>query len=314
MTTAKPNYDQKIFILTSCGVQDFKGPEAKDCNSTYTGTNMENADYQVKDGIQYFIVKQTGRYKIIARAPAGRAPAGSDFIGRGATTSAVFTLKEKEELRILVGQKSGTESTEYFGGSGGTFVTKYKDYVYTPLLISGGGGSSSHPANNNLTVTDANTAKVGKDSSKLGLNFGHGGGEQQGGQRGGARFGAGTSGGGAGFHGDGTLSADTRWGQTFPAISFMKQGNIQAHKSSGLGGKFLDKGKISVNGGFGGGGSGGRWACGGGGGYSGGGGGPDSGHAGGGGSYVNEMLAEDGYEKIISVDHLGDGEVIIERV
>ena len=312
LSGTEPKYDPNTWILNSCGQTDYLGPTVEMCNKTYTKTNMENAEYQIKDGIQYFIIKVDGLYKITAKAPSGLS--ANKKVGRGATITATFSLKEREELRILVGQRSGTKSTSYFGGSGGTFVTKYKDYVYTPLMICGGGGSSSHPEINNQTVTDAHSAKIGKGSSKLGSSFGHGGNEQQGGQRGGARFGAGTSGGGAGFQGNGYASADDRWGEAKPAIAFMKNGAIVAHEASGLGGKFMDKNDISVNGGFGGGGSGGRWSCGGGGGYSGGGGGPDSGHAGGGGSFVNDVMAEQGRDIDISIDNLGEGEVVIKRV
>ena len=47
--------------------------------------------------------------------------------GRGATISAVFALEKSDEIRIIVGQKGSVYSgKDYFGGSGGTFVVKYR--------------------------------------------------------------------------------------------------------------------------------------------------------------------------------------------
>lgn len=47
--------------------------------------------------------------------------------GRGAELSAVFELEEGDEIRICVGQKGDVPpGKSYFGGSGGTFVVKFK--------------------------------------------------------------------------------------------------------------------------------------------------------------------------------------------
>ena len=47
--------------------------------------------------------------------------------GRGAVVSAVFELDEGDELRICVGQKGDVHLNKmYYGGSGGTFVVKFK--------------------------------------------------------------------------------------------------------------------------------------------------------------------------------------------
>ena len=47
--------------------------------------------------------------------------------GRGAELSAVFELEEGDEIRICVGQKGDVQpGKEYYGGSGGTYVVKFK--------------------------------------------------------------------------------------------------------------------------------------------------------------------------------------------
>ena len=47
--------------------------------------------------------------------------------GRGARLSGIFNLDEGDELRICVGQKGDVHlNKHYYGGSGGTFVVKFK--------------------------------------------------------------------------------------------------------------------------------------------------------------------------------------------
>ena len=56
--------------------------------------------------------------------------------GRGAVISGTFTLSEGDEIRIIVGQKASIlPAKDYFGGSGGTFVVKYKVSLYQVLNI-----------------------------------------------------------------------------------------------------------------------------------------------------------------------------------
>ena len=52
---------------------------------------------------------------------------------------------------------------------------------------------------------------MGKDGSTTGTNFGKGGENGQGGEMGGANSGPNTSGGGAGYHGNGIASSDQRF-------------------------------------------------------------------------------------------------------
>ena len=47
------------------------GPTEDMCNATYAGTAMEDIDFFVKEGMQFFTVPKDGKYKITAVAPGG---------------------------------------------------------------------------------------------------------------------------------------------------------------------------------------------------------------------------------------------------
>lgn len=297
------------WTFTDCGQVGRFGPSEDMCASTYSDTSMETVDFFVKEGMQFWTVPKDGKYKIQATAPGGLAKTAKSS-GRGAVISGTFTLSEGDEIRIIVGQKASIlPAKDYFGGSGGTFVVKYKDWVHDPLVVAGGGGSvGGSKVAPNPEVTDANLGRRGKDSSKTGTGFGLGGAEGHGGKRGNRQIGTNTPGGGAGFMGNGISSADMRWGPPEAAMSFTNNG--EASEAPGVGGTFYDTNGDEIDGGFGGGGSGARWAAGGAGGYSGGGGGPDEGHSGGGGSFIH-AAAEATKEE---VTNYGKGQVIIELV
>ena len=114
--------------------------------------------------------------------------------GRGARLSGIFNLDEGDELRICVGQKGDVHlNKHYYGGSGGTFVVKFKvkinicaitrphilkfifqklnlkEWVHIPLLIAGGGGSVAGDKDKpNGDISDANLAQFGRNGSKHG--------------------------------------------------------------------------------------------------------------------------------------------------
>lgn len=291
--------------FNDCGQSGRFGPTENMCNMTYTG---DYPGFFVKDGMQFFIVPKAGKYRITATGPGGLA--AKEGAGRGVTQSGIFKLDEKEEIRIIVGQKGSiSPDRKFFGGSGGTFVVKFASWMHKPLVVAGGGGSAgSDKTSPNSEVTDANLKRAGKDASKFGASFGKGGAEGQGGLRGNRNLGTNTPGGGAGMMGNGQPSGDSRWGKPEPAISFTNNG--EGAEAPGVGGTFFDASGEEIDGGFGGGGSGARWAAGGAGGYSGGGGGPDEGVSGGGGSFVSSEAENPKSE----ITNEGLGKVIIELV
>ena len=62
---------EDVWKLTDCGQTGRLGPSDAQCNSTYAGTSMDNVDYLVKAGRQFFFIPKTGRYRITATAPGG---------------------------------------------------------------------------------------------------------------------------------------------------------------------------------------------------------------------------------------------------
>lgn len=163
-------------------------------------------------------------------------------------------------------------------------------------MVAGGGSSSAGriPRLSLRGAADANINENGKNASETNEVYGTGGKSGSGGFRGffsGAQ--TSTSGGGAGFYGNGNYSI-TR-GEPFqdlesPSPSIRYSSNGVSNRASGVGGFFMfySREVLQNNGGFGGGGSGSvDGGAGGGGGYSGGGGGPWNGWGGGGGSINN---------------------------
>ncbi|KAI8503920.1 hypothetical protein Bbelb_179880 [Branchiostoma belcheri] len=259
--------------LTTLGTTGRLGP-------TSLGTHYGGQDHeelvQLKDGIQYFTVPDSGQYRIEAAGSAagwGKKDSKSAR-GRGAVVRGTFQLKKGEVLKIIVGQE-GLENKSYpgVGGGGGTFVTKRDN---TPLLVAGGAGGGNNMNKRNPN-SDGTTAAAGQSSS------------------GGSKFTGGCDGKGAthGYDdyvggGGGGLLTDGASGKTHFGGSDGCDGGEggKGFVNGGVGGRGVNN---NAEGGFGGGGGSYGWGGGGGGGggYSGGGRGDDTDGAcgGGGGSY-----------------------------
>ena len=270
---------QQQLVFTPAGATGQFGPSQAQVNTAYSSTPL-NGKVFVKNGIQKWVVPQTGYYRIQTLGAQGFGPFG----GRGASMTGEFILNGGDTLKILVGQKGAPpvgSGTNQYGGGGGSFVTTRTN---SPLIISGGGGGSWAPAFN--TTTDASTGTAG-NSGANGPTNGAGGINGLGGAT------ASSADGGGGLLGNG--------GGTTGGMAFV---------NGGAGGKSAASGG---HGGFGGGGGASSWdnrRGGGGGGYSGGGaaGSTTTGfpEGGGGGSYNSgtNPVALAGVQ-------LGDGQVII---
>ncbi|XP_078582010.1 uncharacterized protein LOC144865290 [Branchiostoma floridae x Branchiostoma japonicum] len=250
---------------------------------TSLGTHYRGQDHeglvQLKDGIQYFTVPDTGKYRVEAAGSAAgwgvHNPKSAR--GRGAVVRGTFQLQKGEVLKILAGQEAGGENTSGLsvGGGGGTFVTKTDN---TPLIVAGGagGGYRMHGRNPN---SDGTTATTGQTSAGGQSHFA-GGTDGKGATQGSADH---VGGGGGGLLTDGA-SGQVNFGGT--------DGNTggeggKAFVNGGVGGRGVYN---NVEGGFGGGGgtNGLGGGGGGGGGYSGGGRGDNyNGSCGGGGGSYN---------------------------
>ncbi|XP_078614325.1 uncharacterized protein LOC144883604 [Branchiostoma floridae x Branchiostoma japonicum] len=249
---------------------------------TSLGTHYRGQDHeglvQLKDGIQYFTVPDTGKYRVeAAGSTAGwgkRDPKSAR--GRGAVVKGIFQLQKGEVLKILVGQEGGeNKRSGGVGGGGGTFVTKTDN---TPLILAGGAGGGCGLKKRNPN-SDGTTATAGQYSSSGRRNFA-GGSDGKGATQGDYDH---VGGGGGGL---------LTYGASGKAFFSGADGNNggeggKAFVNGGVGGRGV---KNNAEGGFGGGGGsyGYGGGGGGGGGYSGGGRGDNYYHGscgGGGGSY-----------------------------
>ncbi|XP_078614316.1 uncharacterized protein LOC144883596 [Branchiostoma floridae x Branchiostoma japonicum] len=248
---------------------------------TSLGTHYRGQDHeglvQLKDGIQYFTVPDTGKYRVEAAGSAAGWGAydPKSARGRGAVIRGTFQLQKGEVLKILVGQEGGeNKSNGGVGGGGGTFVTKTDN---TPLIVAGGAGGGNYMGKRNPN-SDGTTATAGQYSSGGRRNFA-GGSDGKGAKQGNDDY---AGGGGGGLLTDGA-SGKVHFGGTDG--SYGGEGG-KAFVNGGVGGRGVHN---NAEGGFGGG--GGRYGYGGGGGggggYSGGGRGDnrDGACAGGGGSF-----------------------------
>ena len=281
--------------FTSCGVSGRNGPAQGDCNSSYSGTELES-EVNVLDGIQYWIVPVTGTYSIEAWGAQGGAGTTNGGVsgGLGAYVYGEFMLTAGDELKILVGQKSdgisrGT-SNAGGGGGGGSFIAYSNDN--TPLVVAGGGGGTGANSGVVTSSTEGQGGSIPGVSSANGSTATTG----QGGYSG--HDGAG----GGGFYGKGNDSL-----AGFGGIAFV---------NGGLGGGYSTSSSYPAGshigyGGFGGGGGVGH-AGGGGGGYTGGNGTGTYGNgswSGGGSSYNDgsNTTAQSGVRT-------GDGSVVINKL
>ena len=270
----------QTYEFTTCGAEGRYGPSQSQCDSTY-GQEGPNVNI-VGEGIQEWTVPETGEYRItVAGAQGGANEAGSSY-GRGARISALVTLKQGDNIKLIVGQKGQgnndiDDSIYDAGGGGGSFVWPVASQE--PLVVAGGGAGGIYE-NFVQSAADANTFPEGSDSQSDNDGeqedqdtFYNGGSDGLGGEAGGTYHG----GAGGGFRGDGQ--------------GYSENGGHGVKNSDAVGGSGETNGQPAGAGGFGGGGGGyrensrGDQGPGGGGGYSGGAGASDS-SAGGGGSYV----------------------------
>jgi hypothetical protein len=130
--------------FTSCGKEGRLGPSLSQCQVAYSGSELLSEDYgfEVNQGIQSFVIPETGEYKIKAYGPRGVN--NNNNVGKGAIMEGVFSLNSGERIQILVGQFSVYNGErEWQGGSGGTFVALGdSNSSANPLVVAGGGGTN----------------------------------------------------------------------------------------------------------------------------------------------------------------------------
>lgn len=152
--------------FTTLGHTGKDKPVQADADAQYEQT------VEITNGIQKYIVPETGKYKIAAVGAAGGKGGGSNancMGGFGAVISGEFDLAANDELYLLVGQK-GTDNPQTSGdattgGGGGMSVVVIKDDAQTdmlfdtipvrPLVVAGAGNGGGDAAYSGTPGDDA---------------------------------------------------------------------------------------------------------------------------------------------------------------
>ena len=133
------------YTFTNCGATGRNGPSQSDCNSEYSGTNLDGI-VTVSSGIQTWTVPSSGAYTIeVWGADGGDGDSRHSHHslgGNGRKLKANYTLAQGSALKILVGQSGSTGTSWWYagGGGGGTYIC-YSDN--TPIVIASGGNGGS---------------------------------------------------------------------------------------------------------------------------------------------------------------------------
>jgi Secretion system C-terminal sorting domain/Ig-like domain CHU_C associated len=192
-----------IYNFTNCGATGPTGPTQTEVNTAYASTNLDGDITINTQGIQEWIVPQTGVYTIEAYGAQGGPGATYDG-GNGAYMNGDFSLTLGDTLLILVGQMGigdGTYSEFTGGGGGGSFIATGSNLsTSTPLLIAGGGGGSS---TNSAPECEGMDAVTTQDGTQDGEGYSVSGINGNGGEDGCSIGNSGVGGGGAGFYTNG---------------------------------------------------------------------------------------------------------------
>ena len=173
--------------FTTLGHTGKEKPTQEDANALYTQT------VEVTNGIQKYVVPETGTYLIVAMGAAGGKGGGATtnancLGGFGAIISGEFDLNANDELYLLVGQK-GTDNPQTSGDAttgagGGMSVVAIKDDTQTdmlfgtipvrPLIVAGAGNGGGDAAYRG-TPGDNALLDEGADDSYLSIAYSGGG-------------------------------------------------------------------------------------------------------------------------------------------
>lgn len=173
--------------FTTLGHTGKEKPTQEDADTLYTQT------VEVTNGIQKYVIPETGTYLIVAIGAAGGKGGGATsnancLGGFGAIISGEFDLNANDELYLLVGQK-GTDNPQTSGDAttgagGGMSVVAIKDDTQTdmlfgtipvrPLIVAGAGNGGGDAAYSG-TPGDNALLDEGTDDSYLSSDYSGGG-------------------------------------------------------------------------------------------------------------------------------------------
>jgi hypothetical protein len=129
------------FNFSNASATGRTGPTQAQVNAAYSGTNLAGNVTVNTQGIQEWIVPQTGMYRIQANGAQGGGNGGL-----GARMQGDFSLTQGQKLFIVVGQQGlGPVNSGACGGGGGSFVAvgSASYTTSTALIVAGGGGGAS---------------------------------------------------------------------------------------------------------------------------------------------------------------------------
>jgi hypothetical protein len=154
------------------------GPNQADCDSEYGRKFILKNGLNVVNGIQIWTVPFTGIYTFKAYGAGGGdglGPGGIIKGGGGAILNANISLNKNDKIKILIGQKGRSYSTNSLNdsntirstgaGGGGTFIVREKDSGDEIIIIAGGGGgggsSNNFSIGGNATIPSSQTGSNG---------------------------------------------------------------------------------------------------------------------------------------------------------
>ena len=156
---------QTTVTFTNAAATGKTGPTQAQVNTAYDGTTLDDAVTINTQGIQEWTVPATATYTIEVTGASGGSGSGNSLVGgKGARMKGDFALNQGDVIKILVGQRGGSNGGAHGnenGGGGGTFVVKKTgsgSTDITPLIIAGGGGggpSTSYGTSCTRSISDA---------------------------------------------------------------------------------------------------------------------------------------------------------------
>src|SRR5688572_14670705 len=115
-------FSQQTYTFTNAGATGRFGPSQTQVTNSYTNTNLAGSVTVTTNGIQQWLVPQSGMYRItVAGAKGGDGRNGSTATagGFGAIVRADFNLTGGQTLSIASGQIGISSTTSDTGGGGG---------------------------------------------------------------------------------------------------------------------------------------------------------------------------------------------------
>nr|VFK31097.1 MAG: Collagen triple helix repeat-containing protein [Candidatus Kentron sp. MB] len=110
-------YEFTAHTFTNCGQAGRSGPSLARCRKIYSTIWSNTYLTMTTNGIQEWIVPESGSYRIEASGASGGMNTNSNG-GRGVRMRGDFQLKRRDVIHILVGQKGGDGSYDYGAGGG----------------------------------------------------------------------------------------------------------------------------------------------------------------------------------------------------